>query len=92
MTFEPHKISEETYLTYTHAAESFRQLGRHVWCLPALAIMIDQNVCFSDHIDHCVYNIDLLDQVTSLYLRQEGEEAVQNDGPRQRLDCTVQLD
>ena len=36
--FEPHKISEETYLAYTRADDSFLQLGRRVWCLPALAI------------------------------------------------------
>ena len=38
MTFGPHRKSEETYLAYTRADDSFRQLGRHVWCLPALAI------------------------------------------------------
>ena len=30
--------SEETYLAYTRPDDSFRQLGRHVWCLPAMAI------------------------------------------------------
>ena len=38
MTFGPHRKSEETYLAYTRADDSFCQLGRHVWCLPALAI------------------------------------------------------
>ena len=38
MTFGPHRKSEETYLAYTRADDSFRQLGRHVWCLPALVI------------------------------------------------------
>ena len=38
LSFEPHKVSEETYLTCTRADDSFRQLGRYVWCLPALAI------------------------------------------------------
>ena len=39
MSFEPHKISEETYLTYRRADDSFRQVGRHGWCLPELAII-----------------------------------------------------
>ena len=30
MTFGPHRKSEETYLAYTRADDSFRQLGRHV--------------------------------------------------------------
>ena len=38
LTSEPHKISEKTYLAYTREDYYFRQLGRHVWCLPALAI------------------------------------------------------
>ena len=38
MTFGPHRKSEETYLAYTSGDDYFRQLGRHVWCLPALAI------------------------------------------------------
>ena len=37
MTFDPHTISEETYLAYTRADDSFRPLDRHVWRLPALA-------------------------------------------------------
>ena len=36
----PHKNSEETYLVYTRADDSFCQLGRHVWCLPAQAIKL----------------------------------------------------
>ena len=40
MTFGPHTISKEIYLACTRADDSFRQLGRHVWCLPALAIII----------------------------------------------------
>ena len=40
---EPHKISEETYLTYKRAEDSFRQLDRHVWCLSALATTIIEN-------------------------------------------------
>ena len=39
MTFGPDTISKETYLAYTRADDSFRQLGGHVWCLPALAII-----------------------------------------------------
>ena len=31
-------ISEETYLVKTRADDSFHQLGRHIWCLPVLAI------------------------------------------------------
>ena len=34
LSFEPHNISEETYLTYTRADDSFRQLGRHVYFIP----------------------------------------------------------
>ena len=37
MTFGSHTISEETYLAYTSADDSFRQLVRQVWCLLALA-------------------------------------------------------
>ena len=37
-TFGPHRKSKEAYLAYTRADDSFPQLGRHVWCLPALAI------------------------------------------------------
>ena len=37
-----HKISEKKYLAYTRADNSCHQLGRHVWCLPALAITIRQ--------------------------------------------------
>ena len=33
-------FSEKTYLAYTGVDDSFPQLGRHVWCLPALAIII----------------------------------------------------
>ena len=40
VTFESHKIAEETYLAYTSADNSFRHLDRHVWCLPALAITL----------------------------------------------------
>ena len=39
LTFEPNKISEETYLSYTRADDSFRHLSRHIWFLPALALM-----------------------------------------------------
>ena len=42
MTFGPHTISKETYLAYTRADDSFRQLGRQVWCLRALAIITQQ--------------------------------------------------
>ena len=40
LSFEPHKISEEIYLAYTRTDHSFRQLGRYVRCLPALAIIV----------------------------------------------------
>ena len=43
MTFGPHRKSEETCLAYTHADDSFRQLSRHVWCLPALATSLKLN-------------------------------------------------
>ena len=57
-----------------------------------LACEIDQNVCFPDHLNHCVYQIDILDQSLSLYLAQGGT-AGQNDGPKQntRLCYAVRL-
>ena len=48
-----------------------------------LACEINQNVCFSDHINYCIYKIDFLDKVTSLYLAQEGK-AGKNEGPKRK--------
>ena len=54
MTFGPHRRSEETYLTFSRADDSFRQLGRHVWCLPVLAIMNEKKKIPSSNLVWCV--------------------------------------
>ena len=41
MTFGPIENLKKhiSRIQYTRADDSFRQLGRHVWCLPALVII-----------------------------------------------------